>query len=169
MQIRLKIWALAVVSTLAFGCQKERNTDVGGLLRGDAQFVMTPDRCSLSMLPDNFRLEHVGKARSGDRSMTIAGGAGRSISLDVRGTLDGATEAVAKLEIRIGSEKKQYDIPRSADGGFIISQQGKLADGSGGTEIAVSASIDGELPAGETALLQIDSFDAAIGGAKPCG
>ena len=59
---------LAIV--LVGGCQAQ-DESIGGLLNSNAQFTMSDDRCTISMLFDNFELRRpaVSKAASPTRSL----------------------------------------------------------------------------------------------------
>ena len=163
--------AISVLAFVAAGCSSAdpKAAAVGGLLRSDGQFVTSPDRCAISVLHDNYRIDLPIPQRTQNpkRLFTVSGGAGRPMTLDIKGTLDGPPEIGAKLAIDIAGRSTAHDVARSADGGFVVRRSDQLGPGDE-TPITITASVSGSVPSGENAVLSIESFDVAVGGGSPC-
>jgi hypothetical protein len=164
----------AAISALAFaaaGCGSADSAaaPVGGLLRSDGQFLTSPDRCVISVLHDSYRIDLPTPQRTQNptRLFTVSGGAGRPMTLDIKGTLDGPPEIGAKLAIDIAGRRTSHDVARSADGGFAVRRPDRLGPADE-TPITITASVSGFVSQGENAMLSIESFDVAVGGGSPC-
>lgn len=167
--------AAAALATLAGGClagcaaASAGPAAIGGLLRSDGQFVTSPDRCAISVLHDNYRIELPTPARTQSpvRTLTVSGGAGRPITIDVKGSLDGAPEVAATIAIDVAGRRTIHPVARSANAGFLIRHEGSLGPADE-TPITITAAVSGDVPAGQDALLSIESFDVAVGGGGSC-
>lgn len=140
---------------------------VEGLLRSEAGFVFSQDRCILSILFDNFRISLPKPAirQKPDRLFTIAGGGGRPIAMVIKGALVGP--ARASIDVDIGGQHVARELEPSAEAGFEARLESRLA-ASGETPIRIAATLKGQPGNGPEALLDIDSVDIEIGPKAPC-
>jgi len=169
MRVLLVLCALA--GTCACAPEPERPERIGGLLRSDGSFVMSPDRCSISLLYDNYQIELPRPARTQNpmRLFAISGGGGEPISLDYRGTFDGPPAVAPSIRLKISGRVSTHQLAIDQDRNFLLHVEDRLS-ASGETPVEATVALSGDVPAGETAVLVVQSVDVSVrsGGKGPC-
>ena len=135
-----------------------------GFLRSDTGFVTSPDRCSVSVLFDNYIVEVPAiKIRMPDRLFELSGAHGMNVSIDIRGTVVSADAADAKIELVMANLHENRDV-HSGDP-FNIHFISKIPAGDAPTTLKTLVSLT--KPA-IPAQVQIDSIDMAFSGGALC-
>lgn len=169
MRVLLVLGSLVAIG----GCTPETGPSerIGGLLRSDSSFVMSPDRCTISLLYDNYRIELPRPARTQNpmRFFVISGGGGEPIALEYRGTFDGPTTVAPTISLKIAGRTSTHSVKVDEDRSFFLHVEDRLS-ASGETPVEATATLSGNMPAGESALLVVQSVDVSVrsGGKGPC-
>lgn len=131
---------------------------VGGLLQAQAAFTTSPDRCAVSMLFDNFRLElpAAQRTQSPERALTVSGGSGKRFKAQVRGAFVAPASVNGTVALDVAGQATTQRLGTQES--FTLTFEG-VVPASEQTRFRLIGGLDGTPSAGESALLVIDSLD----------
>lgn len=161
MRLRLIVLCTAILASCAH--PSSRHQRIGGLLRSDSQFVTSPDRCAISVLHDNYRMDlpRPPQIQNPSRLFTVAGGANLPATFDLRGTFDAPSNVQGSITLEIGGRSTTHQLAPDANGTFLVRYRDRLS-ASGETPIKVTAAMIGDVPSNQNALLTVQSIDVGI-------
>lgn len=163
----MRVVTALLSASLVTACTSSSRNDeqkFNGFLRADTGFVSSPDRCSVSVLFDNYIIEAPAtKIRKPDRLFELSGAHGMSVSIDIRGAVVSADTADATIEVVVANFHESRNV-RSGDP-FNIHFTGKVPSGDAPTTLKTIVRLKNPaIPA----QVQIDSIDLAFSGGTLC-
>jgi hypothetical protein len=162
--------ALLLAAPLANSCQRAPSDQAfAGLLRSDTGFLLSPDRCELSMLFDNFRIETPAPKhhQQPDRMFEIAGGGGKAVTVDVRGALTATYAAKGQVAVSIAGQTIRRDVT-AGEHPFGLRYVFRLPAGAPSNRVRIETSLAPSPAADQSAALDVDSLDMALPAQPPC-
>lgn len=149
---------LAAAASLT-SCQKPAESKASdgafvGLTSSQATFTLSPDRCILSMLFDNFRIQ-TPKEKAAS-AFNIVGGNGGKISAVIRGALLGSGTG-GKLALTVGTQRTEMNFPAASDEPFTVEFANQIP-----SEGATMVNLEATVPKDSGLDLTVDSLDLML-------